>query len=184
MSALDQVSNFIKVVVLQGYDQNATLIQLAPGQGALLPNPSSGQYNMVWWNATDYQDPSDDPNVEIVRVTVIATDQLTVTRAQEGTTATQKQNANKTYKLMLGITAKMITDIQAQLSGIPVYNEIVAGSGTTFTLANTPINNSLRVWGNGIRLTPGAQNDYTLSGAVITTVNSYALGSLIADYSH
>ena len=24
---------------------------------------------MTWWNSTDYPDPSDDPNSEIVRVT-------------------------------------------------------------------------------------------------------------------
>lgn len=63
-----------------------------------------------------------------------------------------------------------------------VDNEIVAGSGTTFTLASTPTSGSQHVYGNGQRLTPGAGNDYTISGAVITTANSFSAGQILADY--
>lgn len=45
---------------------------------------------MVRLIPTNYPDPSDDPYVEIVRVTGISTDTLTVTRAQEGTSASNK----------------------------------------------------------------------------------------------
>src|SRR5947208_549156 len=72
MSSLDQVANFIKVTVNQGYGTTDTAIQLATGQGAKLPNPASGAYNLVYWNSTDYVDPADDPNVEIVRATAIS----------------------------------------------------------------------------------------------------------------
>lgn len=72
----------------------------------------SVSFNAVWWNATDYADPSDDPNVEIVRVTAISTDTLTVTRAQESTSASTKNTAGKTYKMIAGLTAKAInTDL-------------------------------------------------------------------------
>lgn len=63
-----------------------------------------------------------------------------------------------------------------------VENEIVSGSGTTFTLANTPIALSVHVFANGQRLTLGAGNDYTISGSVITTANSWSAGSIVADY--
>jgi hypothetical protein len=181
---LDQVANFIKVTVQQqGYGTSDTAIQLATGQGAKLPNPASGQYNVTYWNATDYVDPADDPNVEIVRATALSGDTLTVMRAQEGTIATQKQNANKIYKLMLGLTAKMVNDISSLVSGgTPVENEVVSGSGTSWTLANTPIAGSVKVWGAGVRLTPGAGNDFTISSGTITTSNSYSAGSLISDY--
>lgn len=188
MSTLDQVGNFIRVVVSIGYGASDTLIILATGQGALLPNPSSGNYNMVWWNATDYTDPSDDPNVEIVRVTAISTDTLTVTRAQEGTNATIKNNSGKTYKMLLGITAKMITDIQAALNSAgastAVRNEVVSGSGTSWTLAHTPLTGQLTLYGSGIRLTPTV--DYTLSGTTITMVNgnTYKTGLVLADYNY
>jgi hypothetical protein len=183
MPALDQVANFVKVTVAQGYGTTDTSIQLATGQGAKLLNPASGAYNLVWWNSTDYVDPADDPNVEIVRVTALSGDTLTVTRAQEGTTATQKQNATKIYKMMLGLTAKMVNDISALTgNGTPVENEIVSGSGTSWTLANTPIAGSVKLYA-GTRLQgSGALADYSIVGTAITTVNSYPPGSLTADY--
>lgn len=67
--------------------------------------------------------------------------------------------------------------------GTTVLNEIVSGSGTSWTLANAPNANGVALYGAGIRLTPGAGNDYTLSGASITTANSYSAGSLLADYA-
>jgi hypothetical protein len=179
--ALDQVANFKKVTVSAGYGAADTLIVLATGQGAKLPDPASGQYNLVWWNATDYTDPADDPNVEIVRVTALSSDTITITRAQEGTTATQKQNVNKIYKMMLGLTAKMIIDIGNSSSiGTLIDNEVVSGSGTSWTLANTPISGSVKLYA-GTRLIGGG-NDYTISGANITTISSYPTGALVADY--
>ena len=81
--ALDAVKNFAKGAVSAGYDSLATSIVLASGDGARFPDPSSdGGVNVVWWNSTDYGDPSDDPNREIVRVTARTTDTLTITRAQ------------------------------------------------------------------------------------------------------
>jgi hypothetical protein len=106
---MDNAKNFAKVTVSTGYDAAATSIVLVSGDGAKLPTPP---FNVVWWNYTDYPDPSDDPNKEIVRVTAISTDTLTVTRAQEGTSASTKNTSGKTYKMIAGITAKVInTDI-------------------------------------------------------------------------
>ena len=111
MANLDATANFSKLVLAQGYDQNATSIATTAGGSSLPSTP----FNMTWWNSTDFADPSDDPNVEIVRVTGVSGNTLTVTRAQEGTTASTKNTAGKTYKLILGITAKMISDIGANL---------------------------------------------------------------------
>ncbi len=70
-------------------------------------------------------------------------------------------------------------------SGTSVYGEVVAGSGTAWTLANAPTAGTLRLYANGQRLKEGAiPADYTLSGTNITTNNSWALGTLLADYSH
>ena len=71
-------------------------------------------FNASWWNSTDYPDPSDDPNVEIVRVTGISTDTLTITRAQEGTSASTKNTSAKTYKLVAGASAKTLDDLVSQ----------------------------------------------------------------------
>jgi hypothetical protein len=109
---MDPVKNFAKCTVSTGYSEAPTTIVLSSGQGAKLPNPAAdGAFNLVWFNATDYADPSDDPNVEIVRCTARSTDTLTVTRGQEGG-ASQTHNASgKIYKMMLALSKKWIDDL-------------------------------------------------------------------------
>lgn len=65
-----------------------------------------------------------------------------------------------------------------------IYNEIVSGSTNTFTLSHTPVTGFYAVYANGQRLTPGAGNDFTISGAIITTTNSFAAGAILADYQY
>lgn len=179
--SLDTVANFVQVQASTGYSSSATAITLQSGQGSKLP---SAPFNLIWWNSTDYPNPANDPNVEIVRVTNIASDTLTITRAQEGTSATNKNTGGKTYSLVLAITAKMISDIAAALpTGTAVYDEAVSGSATSWTLAHTPVTGTLRLYGSGQRLVGGGV-DYTLSGASIATVNSYAAGQIRADYNY
>lgn len=109
--SVDNVINFGKVVVSTGYDGAATSIVLISGEGTKLP---TAPYNVTWWNSTDYSDPTDDPNREIVRVTTRSTDTLTVTRAQESTSATTHNTSGKTYRMIAGLTAKVLnTDIPA-----------------------------------------------------------------------
>ncbi len=62
------------------------------------------------------------------------------------------------------------------------YNEIVAGSGTAWTLSATPTVGTVTLFGNGQFLTPGGV-DYTISGANITTINSFSAGQLVANYT-
>lgn len=105
--ALDNAKNFALVTVSTGYGSTDTTIVLAAGNGALLPTPP---FNATWWNSTDYSTPTLDPNVEIVRVTNIATDTLTVTRGQESISASTKNTASKTYQMIAGLTAKTINN--------------------------------------------------------------------------
>jgi hypothetical protein len=168
--ALDSVANLIKLTLSQGYNQNATVVVLSSG-GLSLPSPP---FNVTYWNSTDYPDPSDDPNAEIVRVTNVSGNTLTITRAQEGTAASTKNTANKTYKIMLGITAKMITDIGNNLQK-PWRNVSVSGSingsNVTFTISPNPFDP------NSVNLSLGRQPqiqgiDYTISGGTITYITA------------
>lgn len=124
----DSVKNFARSDVSTGYDAAATSIVLATGGGARFP---AAPFNVVWWDRTTYPDPSDDPNVEIVRVTAIASDTLTVTRAQEGTSASTKNTAGKTYRMMLAATAKSFSD----LAGGGAWTWDVAGGKVRLTTA-------------------------------------------------
>lgn len=99
---MDQVKNFAKVTVDGTVEQGVTSITLNTGDGTKLP---AVPFNAVLWNATDYPDPADYPEVEVVRVTAIATDTLTVTRAQESTGDQDHALGGKVYKLVAGLTA-------------------------------------------------------------------------------
>lgn len=141
---LDPVRNFAIVEVSTGYDSSATSIVLTGGEGAKLPAPASdGAFNLVWWDGTTYPNPSDDPNVEIVRVTARSTDTLTVTRAQESTSATNKNTGGSTYQMMLSPTQKTITDIQSEIDGARLSRLTATGtvddSNTTFSFSEEPL---------------------------------------------
>lgn len=137
--ALDNTKNFAKVTVSTGYDASATSIVLSSGHGAKLP---TAPFNLTWWNSTDYADPSDDPNVEIVRCTNVATDTLTVTRAQESTSASTKNTAAKTYKMIAGLTSKVIN---SDLTGLFLQNPATSAQdmgGFKITDAADPVSAS------------------------------------------
>lgn len=69
-------------------------------------------------------------------------------------------------------------------SNTQVTNEHPTDNGDgTYTLAHTPVAGSLTVYKNGVRMNPGAGNDYTLSGAIITSLADYDATDLwTADY--
>lgn len=92
-------------------------------------------------------------------------------------------STNETWQLQAGITNSDWVLISSGGSGGFTYiNEVVAGSGTSFALAHTPIDATrVALYGGGSRLTP--TDDYTISGATITMTNAYSSGQVLADYS-
>ena len=107
--ALDPVVNFFRsTIATLPVASGGTSIVLQTGDGNKLPAPAiDGAFNLTIYNA-------DDPFVapEIVRVTARSGDTLTVTRAQEGTSATNK-TAGSTWNVELTPTAKTIQDIDS-----------------------------------------------------------------------
>lgn len=70
-----------------------------------------------------------------------------------------------------------------------VRNEVpsgsINGSNATFTLAHTPSAGTECIYLNGMRLFPGAGNDYTISSATITMLVVPVTGDrLTADYQY
>lgn len=103
---MDNVKNFAKATVAQGYDDSATSIDIDVADSVRIP--ADAPFNLVWWNASDYPDPADDPQKEIVRCTARDGETLTITRGQETTGAADHNEANKTYKVAQCFTKEMI----------------------------------------------------------------------------
>lgn len=115
------ITNFGLVTVSIGYSAGATSIALSTGHGSKLPDTTGGfTFPLIWWNATDFGHPAQDPNVEIVLVTARSGDTLTVTRAQEGTSASAKNTSTKTYFMSLSVT-------KAMWDALPVARETFQG---------------------------------------------------------
>jgi hypothetical protein len=103
---LDAYKNFAAATLAAGINSSATSLSVASGQGARFP---AVPFNATIYNATDYADAADAYHAghsEIVRVTAISTDNLTISRAQEGTSAVNLNSAGKTYRIVAGLTAR------------------------------------------------------------------------------
>lgn len=161
---MDNAKNFAKVRVATGYDDVATTVVLSSGEGSKLP---TAPFNVVWWNSTDYPDPSDDPNKEICRVTNVATDTLTLTRAQEGTTASDKNTDGKVYRMIAGLTAKVINEDLVDFFNVEAFTSTQGVN--TFTTAKK----ILKVLLVSINQQPLPPSAYTvaLDGSYVQTVD-------------
>lgn len=80
------------------------------------------------------------------------------------------------------ITGRLLVDTGGTGGNTFVYNETVSGSATTFTLLHTPVPGMQAVYANGQRLNPAT--DYSIVAAVITTVDSWSTGQILADYQY
>lgn len=120
---LDAYKNFAAATLAAGINSSATSLSVASGQGARFP---AAPFNATIYNATDYADAADAyhaGHAEIVRVTAISTDTLTITRAQESTTAVNLNTGGKTYRIVAGLSAKMPGET------LPVDSELTAKVG-------------------------------------------------------
>jgi|APHM01.1.fsa_nt_gi hypothetical protein len=122
--ALDQVENFVRVTVSGPHASGDTSISLQSGEASKLPDVSQGKYNLTWFDKENFSLPSEDPNVEIIRVNAIDTvnDTISVTRGQENTTASDKSVGDAVYQLILTPTAKIIEDIDSQKLNKSTYS--------------------------------------------------------------
>jgi hypothetical protein len=115
---MDARKNFVRADVSTGYDASAVSIVLATGKGSIFPDPATvGAYNIVWKRKDMAVD--EDSNIEIVRVTALSGDTLTIIRGQEGTLPSTKNEAGKEYEVFMAATAKMFDDINSALNSKP-----------------------------------------------------------------
>ena len=117
---MPNLKNFAQGQTLTGNTSDATAISLKAGQGVRFPEPP---FQAVWWNETDFPNPANDDFREIVQVTGVSGDVLTVTRGQEDTVASSKNIAGKSYTIAAVVTAQIMSEF---LTGSP--------SGGTFRI--------------------------------------------------
>jgi len=105
---LDQTANFIRGSTDAAVNSTQTTVSVVGA--SIFPDPANGEYNVVIWDVNQYPRPDQDPDVEILRVTGVdtGTDELTVTRGQEGTSGASHPSGSAVH---LTPTAKMFTDI-------------------------------------------------------------------------
>lgn len=115
-----------------------------------------------------------------VQADLTARDAIPVNRRYDGLFV-YLTSTNQTWQLQGGITNSDWVLFGSGSAITFVDSEVVSGTGTSWTLAATPIAGSVQLYANGQRLTPGGV-DYTISGATITTITSFASGTLLADY--
>lgn len=134
----DPVRNLLSVTVSAGYDFAATTIGLNPGDGARLPNPATeGAFNALYWNQGTYPNPENDANVEIIRVNTVTDNELGITRAQEGTSASNKNTVGGTYKLSIVFSKKSHDDIIHGITSLTIA--LTSISGNIQSLSSTVI---------------------------------------------
>ena len=108
---LDAVSNFVRGTADAAVGTDDTTVSVA--DASIFPDPSTdGEFNVVIWDANNFPRPDQDADVEILRVTERDTtdDELTVTRAQETTSAASHPEGSAIH---LSPTAKMFSDIES-----------------------------------------------------------------------
>lgn len=123
--ALDPLDNFVRGNTSAAVDSSQTTIPVA--DASIFPDPANGSYNLVLWDVDNHPRPDQDPDVEVVRVTGrdTGTDELTVTRGEEGTTGASHPSGSA---LHLSVTAKMFSDIESRYTAA---GEDFDGQGTS-----------------------------------------------------
>ena len=94
---------------------SGTSLVVTTGEGANFPDPATtqfGPYNVLIWPAGTIPTKT---NAEIVRVTAKSTDTLTITRAQESTTARTVVVGDQ---IAMVISAKVFSDIEDVINGV------------------------------------------------------------------
>jgi hypothetical protein len=150
-------SNNAKTTLSSGITSSATSITVA--DGSVFPSISGSEYFYV-----TLEDAS--VNIEIVKVTAVSGNTLTVVRAQDGTSARTFSNGDKCE---LRLTAAGLNDVATQADTDTTYT---AGSGLSLTgteFANTAPDQTVSLTGAGATSVTGTYPNFTITSTDTNT---------------
>ena len=165
-------TNNAATTLASGITNVATTLTVASGTGALFPSPTGSNYSYVTLiNAAGTV-------LEIVKLTARSTDTLTITRAQEGTTASAFSTGDK---VELRVTAAGMTDTfnngGVQSATVVAGTGISVTSSTTTGAATATVNNTgVTSVAAGTGISVSASTGSVTFNATGTTINSQSSG--------
>lgn len=154
-----QLKNNAVTTLAADITSSATSIPVA--DGSVFPALSGSGYTYVTFEDTN-------SNREIVKVTAISSNTLTVVRAQDNTTARAFSDSDKCE---LRITAALLNDIATQ-ADTDTNTEYTAGSGLTLTgtqFSNSAPDQTVALTGAGTTTISGTYPNFTITGAASNT---------------
>lgn len=175
MAFLQKKNNAKTTITNNPLTSGGTSVTVATGKGALFP--ASGDFMVTIWDATTYPDPTDDPNMEICRCTSRSTDTLTVTRAQESTSAVSHASGSAIALLITALIFNEAFDQNLLTTSAIQHARIGLGMAADSSillssLITTPTS-TVKHW----------QNQTTLSGLVPPDINDNFIGDTGSVYS-
>ena len=105
-------------------------------------------------------------NAEIVRVTAVSTDTLTITRTQESTTARTIVAGDQ---ISAGITAKTLTDVEGAGGGQTLVTKVVASAGGDYTTLSSAIAAASAGW--TIYVKAGTYTETGITGLALANIS-------------
>jgi hypothetical protein len=143
------------------------------GQGGRFPAVgSSGGYNAIVVPAGQLPTPL---NAEVIRVTAISGDNLTVTRAQEGTTA---KNVTIGFQIYLGVTKKTLSDIESAIASLTSTDTSLHAAVNFVSVSSKGVaNGQSSLVNDGAMFGPDTVG--TTTCGIQEAVNTFAVGDLI-----
>lgn len=175
MTTFDPHKNFVysTVATAPSPASSGTSLVVQAGDGALFPDPASlGAYNCVCTNAAGTV-------AEVVRVTARSTDTLTITRAQESSSARSIVVGDPFF---LAITAKALTDVETAVNAaalVRIDDLTVSGSVLASYDTNTRLGGNIPAIYKDLILSIKGKSDQAGFVNVLARVN----GSAAANYN-
>lgn len=187
-----QFANNAKSLLLAGISAGAGTLTVLAGEGAKFPNPSAGQYFYLTLEERLPVD-AENPVREIVKCTARSGDTMTITRAQDGTSAVAWAIADK---VELRVTRLGLRNVEFEPGVRLIFAQAAAPVGWTQDVSDNANNRMLRVVnaaGAGVggshspilnNVVPAHTHSGTTAGTPTDHTHSGNTGYVSADHTH